>query len=294
MAELNGSNKEASDFGPNVHISQHAVIAHKVTYLRSSTTHHGTFRAILRELTYHLGYEATSTLTTEPVAISVPIPSASKEEEQHMDWEGKKLKEHVSLIPILRSGQGMIEAMLELIPNASVYHVGMYKVAGSQPVQYYNRLPRKCENDVAYVLDPVIATSSTVLSVIKILKKVRGKKRIVGFGQKLCRILLLDAEYLTSFLCFHFAFETNQWGVPKIHVISVIASRAGLKSIVDAHPDVNVTVATIDEKVTDDGVVLPGLGDPGDRQFGTANIYDDEESLLHPSRRKRTLSQSLD
>ena len=89
-----------------------------------------------------------------------------------MDCEGRKLAERVALVPILRSGQGMIEAMMELIPNASVYHIGMYKVSGSQPVQYYNRLPRNCETDVAYILDPVIATSSTVLSVIKILNKV--------------------------------------------------------------------------------------------------------------------------
>lgn len=74
----------------------------------------------------------------------------------------------------------------------------------------------------------------------------------------------------------------------------MIASRSGLKSIVDAHPDVSITIATIDEQVTDDGVVLPGLGDAGDRLFGTSNIYNDEESLLHPSRRKRTLSQSLE
>lgn len=179
MAEANGKNALTTndkDFGPNVHVSKHPVILHKITFLRSSTTHHCTFRAILRELTYHLGYEATSTLTTKPVAISVPVPSAGKGEEQHMDWEGCKISERVALIPILRSGQGMIDAMLELIPNASVYHMGMYKVAGSQPVQYYSRLPRKCENDVAFIIDPVIATSSTVLSVIKILKKVRTNK----------------------------------------------------------------------------------------------------------------------
>ena len=170
---VNGSASATDDdFGSNVHISRHPVIAHKITRLRSSTTPSGNFRAVLREVTYHLGYEATSTLTTKEVAISVPIPTKTGEEGKHMDWVGHKLADRVALIPILRSGLGMIDAMMELLPNASVHHIGMYKVAGSKPVQYYNRLPRKCQTDVAYVLDPMIATSSTVMSVVGILKKV--------------------------------------------------------------------------------------------------------------------------
>ena len=173
------AHKEDPDFGPQVHISVHPVIAHKITLLRSSTTPSGKFRSVLRELTYHLGYEATSTLTTTPVAISVPVPK--KKEIEHMDAQGAKIKETVAMIPILRSGQGMIEAMLELMPKAAVHHIGMYKVAGSNPVQYYNRLPRECTADVAYVLDPVIRTSSTIMSVIGILKKVS----LYGFNRKM-------------------------------------------------------------------------------------------------------------
>jgi uracil phosphoribosyltransferase len=165
----NGLKKE-KEFGDQVHISVHPIISHKITTLRSSTTHCATFRAVLKELTYHLGYEATQHLTTKPVAISVPIP----DKEEHADWEGRKLVEHVALIPILRSGLGMVDSMLELLPNAEVHHIGMYKGKGQErPVQYYNRLPRKCKSDVAYVLDPVIATASTVTSVVGILKKVR-------------------------------------------------------------------------------------------------------------------------
>jgi uracil phosphoribosyltransferase len=167
----NGVSKQ-SEFGERVHVSDHPILAHKTTILRSSTTTPSVFRAVLRELTYHLGYEATSRLTTKPVDISVPVPSKSGDLE-HMDYEGSKLKENVALIPILRSGLGMVDAMLELIPNAAIHHIGMYRVLGQNPVQYYNRLPRKCTADVAYVLDPCIATSSTIESVIKILKKVR-------------------------------------------------------------------------------------------------------------------------
>ena len=91
-----------------------------------------------------------------------------------MEWpHGQKLQERIALIPILRSGLGMVDAMLELFPNAAIHHIGMYKVLGQNPVQYFNRLPRKCSSDVAFVLDPVIQTSSTVMSVIGILKKVR-------------------------------------------------------------------------------------------------------------------------
>ena len=84
----------------------------------------------------------------------------------------------------------------------------------------------------------------------------------------------------------------QQWGVPKIHVISVVGSRAGLKSIVEAHPDISISVGTVDDEVNDEGFIVPGLGDAGDRLFGTAPVWEDDESLLHPSRRKRTLSES--
>lgn len=251
----NGKLKDL-DFGPNVHISSHPVLSHKVTILRSSATTSHTFRAVLREVTYHLGYEATSRLTTQPVAITVPVPPKEKGgKEEHVEYHGSKLVEHVALIPILRSGLGMVDSMLELLPNAAIHHIGMYKVLGQNPVQYFNRLPRTCHADVAYILDPVIATSSTVMSLISILKK---------------------------------------WGVPQINIISVMASRAGLQQLMDAHPDIYVSVGTVEEEISEEGIILPGLGDAGDRQFGTATVTVDDESLLHISKRKRTMSAQLD
>lgn len=187
------SNADApSEFtnNPHVHISSHPVLSHKITILRSSATPSHTFRAVLREVTYHLGYEATARLTTRPVAITVPVPrkvvnndnnnnnsSASNNTKpkkiiDHMDCTGLKLKENIALIPIMRSGLGMTESMLELLPMASIHHIGMYKVIGQSPVQYYNRLPRQCQAGVAYILDPVISTSQTVMSLIAILKRV--------------------------------------------------------------------------------------------------------------------------
>ena len=164
--------KNAVDLGPNVHISSHPIIAHKISILRSSTTHCGTFRAALKEVTYHLGYEASKTLTTKPIGISVPYGK-----EGHRDAIGQKLVERIALIPIMRSGLGMVDSMLELLPNAHVHHIGMYKAHGQdRPVQYYNRLPRQCDSDVAYVMDTLIATSSTIMSVVSILKKVRFER----------------------------------------------------------------------------------------------------------------------
>ena len=146
----------------NIHVSKHPLLSHKISILRSSSTNPSSFRSTLRELTFHLGYEATSTLSTKPVALTVPVGR------DHVDCIGKKLADRVALVPILRSGLGMIDSMLELLPDAGVHHIGMYR-KGTMPVQYYNRLPRKCESDVAYILDPIIATASTIMSVISIL-----------------------------------------------------------------------------------------------------------------------------
>jgi uracil phosphoribosyltransferase len=174
-----------SELGRNVYVSTHPVVRHKLSILRSITTPPTTFRAVLREITYHLGYEATCHLNVAPIPISVPVPGVPplRSSEQNtasptptmtsMDYTGYRINDQIALIPILRSGLGMIESMLELLPMASIHHIGMYKVAGQHPVQYYNRLPKMCQSDVAYILDPVIATSSTILSVIRIIKKVR-------------------------------------------------------------------------------------------------------------------------
>jgi len=185
-------------------------------------------------------------LTTRDVPLTVP----GTDHKTHIEATGTKLAQKVALIPILRSGLGMVDSMLELISSAEVHHIGMYRSKSLMPVQYYNRLPKKCDVDVAYVLDPLIATSATIISVAGILKK---------------------------------------WGVSEIHVVSVIASKQGLSELMKFHPDVHVTLGHIDEELNADGDVMPGLGDAGDRLFGTP-LIEDEEELVHPSKRKRTMS----
>eukprot|EP00580_Thalassiosira_gravida_P001088 CAMPEP_0201606928 /NCGR_PEP_ID=MMETSP0492-20130828/6226_1 /ASSEMBLY_ACC=CAM_ASM_000837 /TAXON_ID=420259 /ORGANISM="Thalassiosira gravida, Strain GMp14c1" /LENGTH=278 /DNA_ID=CAMNT_0048071445 /DNA_START=207 /DNA_END=1043 /DNA_ORIENTATION=- len=246
----------------NVHVSKHPVLSHKLSILRSSSTSPSSFRSVLREITFHLGYEATSSLSTREIPITVPSVSnrtsnntCTTAEDQHIEAMGHKIAERIALIPILRSGLGMVDSMLELVDNATVHHIGMYRTKALMPVQYYNRLPRKCDVDVAYVLDPLIATSATIISVVGILKK---------------------------------------WGVSQIHVLSVIASKKGLSELLRHHPDVRITIGHIDEELNaETGDVMPGLGDAGDRLFGT-NMVDDEEELVHPSKRKRTMSVDIE
>ncbi|KAL7481157.1 hypothetical protein ACHAW6_006841 [Cyclotella cf. meneghiniana] len=232
-------------YGPNLHVSNHPVLAHKLSILRSSSTSPASFRSTLREITFHLGYEATATLSTRDIPITVPGTNHT----DHIEATGQKIAQKIALIPILRSGLGMVDSMLELVGDARVHHIGMYRSKSLMPVQYYNRLPKKCEVDVAYVLDPLIATSATVISVAGILKK---------------------------------------WGVSRIHVISVIASEKGLSELLKSHPDIHVTLGHIDDELNADGDVMPGLGDSGDRLFGTGPLLEDEEELVHPSKRKRT------
>lgn len=249
-------------YGDNIHISKHPVLSHKLSILRSSSTTPSVFRSVLREITFHLGYEATSTLLTRDIPITVPAASNSNvamngngdSDDHHIESTGQKLSQKLALIPILRSGLGMVDSMLELVDNATVHHIGMYRSKHSlMPVQYYNRLPKVCDVDVAYVLDVCIAGGNTIISVVGILKK---------------------------------------WGVKEIHVLSVLASSKGLSELLKYHPDVHVTVGHIDDKINDDGDIVPGLGDAGDRLFGTPQIADEEE-LVHPSKRKRTMSTDL-
>mmetsp|Transcript_16726 Transcript_16726/g.21972 ORF Transcript_16726/g.21972 Transcript_16726/m.21972 type:complete len:247 (-) Transcript_16726:232-972(-) len=242
----NGAEK-AKGLGPNCKVVSHPIIDHKLSKLRSSSTTTAAFRAILKEITYLVGYEATKDLKTTDVQLTVPVGH------DHMECTGKKIADRVALVPILRSGLGMIDSMRELVPKAPVHHIGMYR-AHKMPVQYYQRLPQKCESDVAFILDPVIATASTIMSLISILQK---------------------------------------WGVPKIHVIAVIGSRQGVENIMKKYPDVMLTVGVIDEELNKDGIVLPGLGDAGDRLFGTDLVEDDEEELMHPSKRKRSASVDI-
>jgi len=161
-----------------IYTSSHPVLLHKITALRSASTDPGSFRSLMKQITQQLGYEATQNLKVRTgLAVTLPqlsLAASSKSENNDNSNIGVKLIDKVALVPILRSGLGMTDSFLELLPNSAVHHIGMYRSPGNdnKPVQYFNKLPRQCSSDVAYVLDPMIGTGSTVLAVISILKKV--------------------------------------------------------------------------------------------------------------------------
>ena len=145
--------------------------------------------------------------------------------------EGVELMEKIGLVPILRAGLGMVEGVWGLMPSAEVWHIGLYRDERTlKPVQYYNKLPVEPTVSVCLILDPMLATGGSAVATVDILK---------------------------------------QWGVRKIKFVCIIAAPEGLHLLQEHHPDVPIHLAAVDERLNEHGYILPGLGDAGDRQFGT-------------------------
>jgi len=146
--------------------------------------------------------------------------------------EGASLQHKIGLVPILRAGLGMTEGVWELMPSAEVWHIGLFRDEETlKPVEYYNKLPIEPTVSVCLILDPMLATGGSAIATVDILK---------------------------------------EWGVEKIKFIGVIASPEGILALHKKHPDVHIHLAAIDRELNEHGYILPGLGDAGDRQFGTA------------------------
>ena len=145
--------------------------------------------------------------------------------------KGYKNEEAIGLVPVLRAGLGMVEGALMLLPSAQVWHIGLYRDEHTlRPVEYYNRLPKEPTVQLCLVLDPMLATGGSAAATIDILKR---------------------------------------WGVARVKYVGVIAAPEGVERLSAAHPDVPIHVAAVDERLNDVGFIVPGLGDAGDRQFGT-------------------------
>jgi len=210
--------------------SSHPLIQHKLTLLRNKDTEPKKFRQLIREVAILLTYEATADLALADVPVETPLARTM----------GKELSERIGLVPILRAGLGMVEGVWELMPSAEVWHIGLYRDHKTlQPVEYYNKLPVHPTVQLCLILDPMLATGGSVEATIDILKR---------------------------------------WGAKRIKVVAIIAAPEGIRRVVAAHPDVDIHVAAIDDHLTpeplspDDppaGYIVPGLGDAGDRQFGT-------------------------
>jgi uracil phosphoribosyltransferase len=145
--------------------------------------------------------------------------------------DGMDLKQQIGLVPILRAGLGMVEGIWGLMPTAEVWHIGLYRDERTlQPVEYYNKLPLEPTVSVCLVLDPMLATGGSAVATVDILK---------------------------------------EWGVQKIKFLGILAAPEGVDAMQTAHPDVSLHLAVIDKHLNDHGYIVPGLGDAGDRQFGT-------------------------
>lgn len=205
----------------NVFPSTHPLVAHKITRLRDVTTEPKKFRELVRELAALLAYEATLDLQVIQVDVQTPLAIA----------RGSHLMDKIGLVPILRSGLGMVEGVWELMPSAEVWHIGLYRDERTlKPVSYYNRLPVAPTVSVCLILDPMLATGGSAVATVDILKN---------------------------------------WGVTNIKFVGLIAAPEGISTLHNAHPDVPIHIAAIDDHLNEHGYILPGLGDAGDRQFGT-------------------------
>lgn len=204
-----------------VHVSNHPLVAHKLTRLRDKDTLSKKFRELVREISALLAYEATADLATAPREVTTPLAKT----------RGEDLKEPIGLIPILRSGLGMVEGVWGLMPSAEVWHIGLYRDERTlQPVEYYNKLPLEPTVSVCLVLDPMLATGGSAVATVDILK---------------------------------------EWGVKRIKFLGILAAPEGVEAMQQAHPDVPLYLAVVDDHLNEDGFIVPGLGDAGDRQFGT-------------------------
>jgi uracil phosphoribosyltransferase len=201
--------------------SEHPLVRHKVALLRNLETEPKKFRELVRELSMLLCYEATRDLALVDEVVTTPMGTAA----------GQRLRTKIGLIPILRAGLGMVEGVLEMIPTAEVWHLGLYRDEHTlHPVEYYNRLPTPNRVQLSLLLDPMLATGGTAVASVEILKR---------------------------------------WGCKRIKYLGLIAAPEGIERLSQAHPDVPIHVAAVDERLNEIGYIVPGLGDAGDRQFGT-------------------------
>ncbi len=205
-----------------VHVLDHPLILHKLAILRSKNTTVKEFRELISEISGLMCYEATRNLPTKEVEVQTPLATA-----KCYRLAGKKL----AIIPILRAGLGMVDAMVDLIPSAKIGHIGLYRDPETHmPVEYYCKLPEDISNRQVFVVDPMLATGGSAVAAIDFLK---------------------------------------QHGCRNIVMMNIIGAPEGVKAVQDAHPDVDIYLAALDEKLNEHAYIVPGLGDAGDRIFGT-------------------------
>lgn len=206
----------------NCTVIDHPLVQHKLSIMRMEETPCAEFRRLLREVSMLLAYEVTRDIPLAEVEIKTPITSMKAKV-----IDGKK----ITLVSILRAGNGILDGMLELIPSARVGHIGLYRDPETLvPVEYYFKMPPDISQRDIIVVDPMLATGNSAAAAISRIKEV--------------------SPLSIKFVC-------------------LIASPEGLDVFTDAHPDVPVYTASVDQKLNEHGYIVPGLGDAGDRIYGT-------------------------
>lgn len=202
-------------------ILNHALIQHKLTIMRDKNTPTYLFKQNLDEIAKLMAYEVTKNLPLKDKEIETPI----------CQMIGKELKQQIILVPILRAGIGLVDGFREIIPNAKIGHIGMYRDEETLvPHEYYARFPKGLEDAVVIVVDPMLATGGSASMAIQNIKD-RGAKNIL--------------------------------------LVCLVGAPEGVALIEKEHSDVDITLAALDERLNENGYIVPGLGDAGDRLFGT-------------------------
>lgn len=205
-----------------LHIVNHPLVQHKLSLARDRETTTDNFRRLVREIAAMLAFEATRDLPLELTDVVTPVAAC-----RVPIISGKKL----CLVSILRAGNGMLDGMIDLLPNARVGHIGLYRDPETlEAIEYYFKVPDDIQHRLVIVVDPMLATGNSANAALSRLKEA---------------------------------------GVTSLKYVCLLASPEGLKAIQDTHPDVTIVTAAVDSHLNDHGYIVPGLGDAGDRIFGT-------------------------
>ena len=206
----------------NEKVLNHPLITHKLAQLRDVGTGTKVFRELVTEISIFVMYEAMRDAKLEKTTIETPLEKMET---------GMLNEDHYAVVPILRAGMGMVDGILNVIPNAKIGHIGLYRDEETfQPVEYYYKMPEGIANREVLVIDPMLATGGSASATISRLK---------------------------------------QDGVTRVKLLCIVAAPQGIKRIEDDHPDVQIFCATVDRELNENAYILPGLGDAGDRVYGT-------------------------
>ncbi|MCE2653906.1 MAG: uracil phosphoribosyltransferase [Planctomycetaceae bacterium] len=206
---------------PNLVVFEHPLIQHKLSYIRDASTSHRPFRALLYQIAGLMVFEVTRQVPTEPVQVRTPMETTTC----------RRLKGVVTVVPVLRSGLGMAEGILEMMPEARVGHVGIARDEHTlAPVTYLNRLPSNLAAGPVILVDPMLATGGSASAALDLLKR---------------------------------------HGAADLRMICLVAAPEGVQRMHRDHPDVLIYAAALDRALNEHGLIVPGLGDAGDRMYGT-------------------------